>query len=542
MATKLQCEICGGKLIGKPGGIFECENCGTEYSTEWAKAKIQEITGTVKVEGTVEVTGKVQIDGPVKVEGGANKEALLQRGQMALEERKWDDAKDFFNQALNFDAKCGEAYLGLAMGEAECRNRDEYAALYVKAVSQLRLFQEKQIQRAGSFDPKIAQWLVQLNEQGEKADLEHFRAAEEERAAKERAEEKDRAEREKAKLFLPSVRERIAPAQAMIAAGDGWSLGVNINGTVVAAGSNKDKQCDVGAWTGITALSANENRSVGLKSNNTVVGAGSLNISPWPLPWNDINGVAAGNGGVVFLKKDGTVIATGSRVPNTFETKYWKNIVSVSASDFMVAGLKADGTVVALNGNFFQKNSVKEWKDIVSISAGADHLVGLKSDGTVLAEGEPAYLNPNKKREWLDVGDWRNIVAVSAGWYYTVGLKADGTVVATGKNECGQCNVGDWRDIVAVSAGYNHTLGLKADGSVVAVGDNKYGQCNVSSWRIRSLDVIHEEYIAKKTALEKERESLTAELPSIKGLFARSKKTKNEARLAEIEAELKKLG
>ena len=59
----LQCEICGGKLVGKPGGIFECDSCGMEYSTEWAKAKIQEIKGTVKVEGTVEVTGKVQVEG-----------------------------------------------------------------------------------------------------------------------------------------------------------------------------------------------------------------------------------------------------------------------------------------------------------------------------------------------------------------------------------------------------------------------------------------------------------------------------------------------
>lgn len=59
MAAKLQCEICGGKLIGKPGGIFECESCGTEYSTEWAKAKIQEIQGTVKVEGIVDVKGTV---------------------------------------------------------------------------------------------------------------------------------------------------------------------------------------------------------------------------------------------------------------------------------------------------------------------------------------------------------------------------------------------------------------------------------------------------------------------------------------------------
>ena len=39
----LQCEICGGKLVGKPGGLFECEYCGMEYNTDWAKAKIQEI-------------------------------------------------------------------------------------------------------------------------------------------------------------------------------------------------------------------------------------------------------------------------------------------------------------------------------------------------------------------------------------------------------------------------------------------------------------------------------------------------------------------
>ena len=60
----LQCEICGGRLIGKTGGIFECDSCGTEYSTEWASAKIQEIKGTVKVEGTVQVAGTVTIERP----------------------------------------------------------------------------------------------------------------------------------------------------------------------------------------------------------------------------------------------------------------------------------------------------------------------------------------------------------------------------------------------------------------------------------------------------------------------------------------------
>ena len=80
----LQCEICGGKLIGKPGGVFECDSCGMEYSTEWAKAKIQEIRGTVQVEGTVEVTGTV------KVEGGANKDLAKFADQINALCDKWD--------------------------------------------------------------------------------------------------------------------------------------------------------------------------------------------------------------------------------------------------------------------------------------------------------------------------------------------------------------------------------------------------------------------------------------------------------------------
>jgi hypothetical protein len=131
MAAKLQCEICGGKLVGKPGGIFECDSCGTEYSTEWAKAKIQEITGTVKVEGTVEVTGKVQIDGPVKVENaGPSAESLVKRGMMELEqlqkastwarkgeispfEQKKGEVKSLFIRALEIDPENGGAFWGL---------------------------------------------------------------------------------------------------------------------------------------------------------------------------------------------------------------------------------------------------------------------------------------------------------------------------------------------------------------------------------------------------------------------------------------------
>ena len=114
MAAALQCEICGGMLIGRPGGVFECDSCGMKYDTAWAKAKIQEIRGTVKVEGTVEVTGKVQIDGPVKVEGGGpTAESLVKRGIQALEDKKWKKAEEYVNKALDIDPENGEAFRGL---------------------------------------------------------------------------------------------------------------------------------------------------------------------------------------------------------------------------------------------------------------------------------------------------------------------------------------------------------------------------------------------------------------------------------------------
>ena len=162
MAAKLQCEICGGKLVGMPGGVFECEACGTEYSTAWAKAKIQEITGTVKVEGTVEVTGKVQVEGPVKVEGGIQKETLLRRGMMALEDGKWDDARSFFHDALNYDAEYAEAYLGLEMCDQRQKNKASYIEAYISPYSSLG--DSMHAKRARRFSEQFDGWFAELDE------------------------------------------------------------------------------------------------------------------------------------------------------------------------------------------------------------------------------------------------------------------------------------------------------------------------------------------------------------------------------------------
>ena len=64
--------------------------------------------------------------------GGPNVQALLKRGEMALVDGKWDDAKGYYDRVLDMDAECGEAYLGLFLVENSCRNAEEYAAAQIE--------------------------------------------------------------------------------------------------------------------------------------------------------------------------------------------------------------------------------------------------------------------------------------------------------------------------------------------------------------------------------------------------------------------------
>ena len=52
-------------------------------------------------------------------------EALIKRGNIALENGKFDQAKDFFDQALNYNAECGQAYFGKVLAGRKVRNKEE---------------------------------------------------------------------------------------------------------------------------------------------------------------------------------------------------------------------------------------------------------------------------------------------------------------------------------------------------------------------------------------------------------------------------------
>ena len=468
--------------------------------------------------------------------GSSNAQQLLKRGYLALEDGEWNNADKFFEEALNQDAECAEAYLGKLMAD-----------LQVRGATALR-DQEKPFGHYGNY-----QKAIRFGSDALRAELTSYNdavAARMKRIERERLEQEARRQQQERLQFMENSRQwrsRYALVQNMISAGTYYTVGLKDNGTVVAVGDNRECQCNVSGWRDIVAISAGFVHTVGLKADGTVVAVGNnedgqCNVNGW----RDIVSISAVDSRTVGLKADGTVVAVGKNYDGRCNVSGWRDIVAISAGIRHTVGLKVDGTVVAVGDVEYGQCNVSGWRDIVAISAGDYHTVGLKADGTVVAVGQ----NYDGR---CNVSGWRDIVAISTPLDLTVGLKADGTVVAVGDNEYGQRNVSGWRDIVAISAGLYHTVGLKADGTVVAVGENHDDRCNVSGWRLfQSVDTLEEkreeakkrreqEKARRIAQLQQQRADVQSELANLKGLFTGKQRRELESKLAEINNELKGL-
>lgn len=436
----------------------------------------------------------VQITGP-------NVDALMKRGYMALEDSEWNKAKKYFDQVLNVNAECAEAYLGLAMADGLCSTK--------KALVYTEGHKNKNYQRAKQFaDENLLQ---ELNEYEEK--LKSINKEKKEKENKQREEE--RKQREVSRVTCEKKRKEIALVQNLVHTYYKRTYALQSNGTVLAVGDNSDGQCDVMQWRDIVAISSSYKHTVGLTTDGTVLAVGDNDDGQCNVTrWKNIVAISAGFSHTVGLKSDGTVVAVGCNVWGECNVMQWKDIAVICANNCShTVGLKVDGAVVAVGCNNFKQCNVESWRDIVAISIAGNHTVGLKADGTVVAVGVNNYgqCNVDSWKDIIEIGTcitstvglradgtvvstnykirddvklWKDIVSVSVANDHTVGLQADGTVVAVGNNNDGQCDVTRWRDIVAISAEEGHTVGLKKDGTVVAVGNNSADNCEVSSWKL----------------------------------------------------------
>lgn len=451
---------------------------------------------------------------PVTVVSGVDLDALLKRGWMALEDGKWDEAAKAFDQVLDRNPESIRARLGIYLADKKIRDMAEAEQKYKQLFYNTRDNNDvKRIRKLANGE--LTSWFQKMDAQQERLEQERL--------------EQERLEGEQRIAKLEPICKYQKKVQCFISAGDDQTVGLKVDGTVVAVGDNVGDWCKVCGWSDIVAISTGGHHTVGLKADGTVVDEHGLRS------WTDIVAISAGNTRTVGLKADGTVVVEGTSYYGECRVSGWTDIVAISAGDYHTVGLKADGTVVAteFTGNqrfYCDQCEVSDWTDIVAISAGSRHTVGLKANGTVVTVGH----HGNGR---CDVSDWADIVAISAGRDHTVGLKADGTMVAVGRNESGQCNISGWTDIVAISAGNSHTVGLKADGTVVATKYKgspqfNYGQCNVSAWKLfQNINSLEEERAA---ALRKRKEEQAAVLKKKEEERAAALKKQEEERAAAL--------
>jgi len=69
-----------------------------------------------------------------------------------------------------------------------------------------------------------------------------------------------------------------AAGSMQVGAGGNFTVGLKVDGTVVATGYCAQGQCNVGSWTGIAQVAAGSNHVVGLKTDGTVVATGANSL------------------------------------------------------------------------------------------------------------------------------------------------------------------------------------------------------------------------------------------------------------------------
>jgi alpha-tubulin suppressor-like RCC1 family protein len=272
---------------------------------------------------------------------------------------------------------------------------------------------------------------------------------------------------------------------------------------VVAWGDNTYGQTNVpAAATNVQAIAAGDGFSLALRSDGTVIAWGQSSATNIPTGLSNVVAIAAGFGQSFALRSDGTLVGWGkagySGVAETNIPSGLSNVVAVACGADHNLILKADGTVYAWGLDYSgQTNIPANLSNVVAIAAGFSSSFAIKKDGTTWLSGnyanqatafsnavaaailsagfQGAVLTGSGAASAWGFGNPTNITVVSnvtavagacpfnqAGGVWM--LQRNATLTGLGPSYLGQSNV--WvnlSNVLAVASGYTHHLAIVGD-------------------------------------------------------------------------------
>ena len=472
------------------------------------------------------VTETVKETVVVHNEGGSNVQALLDRGQMALEDGEWTKADEFFEQVLNQDAKCGAAYLGKFLARVECRSAKTYADAYIENVKADApneknadacepdeafitscvekytvpgILSGNQIRQMLEFDLEYCEasslYALRAEEAQEEfaADKDLMRAVKyasseaktitediPQTLDKLRADAQKREDADKARITA-DYRKFLTETEAKLEKEHPQRLKEAQAQKKAAAKTKRTTTIALGAATVVIA--------VVLLITKVIIPSSNYSKAEEMLAAGEYDGAIEAFTALGDYKDAAERITQieeqqeNERLAREAAEEEARNAQAYADAEALLASGDYDGAAEAFEALDGYKDAAARAQDCPYIEAEQLQAQG-KSAEAAIAFGKIAGYKDALERSfalWDTIADRETL---SAGLWHTVALKADGTVTAVGNNKHGQCEVftWDWRDTVAVSAGFFHTIGMKADGTVIATGENDDGQCDVFDW------------------------------------------------------------
>lgn len=254
-----------------------------------------------------------------------------------------------------------------------------------------------------------------------------------------------------------------------IAAGRLHSLALRTDGTVAGWGENGrgevlgDKtpypfrtngvaRVDGKILRDIKAVAAGDGFSLGLKRDGTIVEWGENAVA---VTVSNVVAIAAAGFASVVVRSDGTVVEWNNEKANAeygqvHAVPGLSNVTAVAAGESAQGArkvaLRSDGTVANWGVESIDKDATPPagLSNVVAIAAGDAHTLALRKDGAVIgwgynnagqATGTPTPDYPSFSAGPVQIGGQplSNIKAVAAGHGYSMALRNDGTVVAWGR-------------------------------------------------------------------------------------------------------------